>query len=150
MMKHHLSFVLLLIPFSVFATLHCPAVDTIKHTGGVYTAPSTEGEEWIGTLQGDIPLLSAIQDFSEALLITDNNGDNDGISRQGKFQKCTYNLEAQGRKLDMYYGNSTWMASISGKPHWKHQQTAFFNLYQCSGVAAEECEFELLPQNSAP
>ncbi|WP_145520524.1 DUF3757 domain-containing protein [Yersinia mollaretii] len=147
-MKCKLSFVLLLTPFSVFATLHCPAIDTIKQIGGVYTAPAMGGEEWIGTLQGNNNQFGAIQDFSEALLIIDNNGEKEGMSQQGKFQKCTYNLEAQGRKLDMYYGNSTWIASISGKPHWKHQQTAFFNIYQCSGVAAEECEFDLLEPGS--
>lgn len=42
-MKYHLSFVLLLTPFSVFATLHCPEIDSISQRGGIYLAATTEG-----------------------------------------------------------------------------------------------------------
>lgn len=33
-MKYKLSFALLLTPLSVFATLHCPAIDSISRIGG--------------------------------------------------------------------------------------------------------------------
>ncbi|WP_145487688.1 DUF3757 domain-containing protein [Yersinia aleksiciae] len=149
-MKYYLSFVLLLTPLSVFATLHCPAIDTISRTGGVYTAATTEGGEWVGILQGTVPQPGDIQDFNEALLILDGDRDKGNLIDQGNFQKCTYNLEAEGKQIDMYYENATWLVSISGKPHWKYQQTPLFEFYLCSNVAAEECEFEILPQDPLP
>jgi Protein of unknown function (DUF3757) len=146
-MRYKLPFVLLLAPFGVFAKHHCPAIYEIKQTGGVYTAQATGGGEWIGILQGTVPQLSAIRDFSEALLIIDNGKKQGNIIDQGRFQKCTYNLQAEGKQIDMSYENKTWQASISGKPHWEYHQTAFLEIYQCAGVAAEECEFDILEQD---
>ncbi|WP_145513164.1 DUF3757 domain-containing protein [Yersinia massiliensis] len=147
-MKYKLSFALLLTPLSVFSTLHCPAIDTISRIGGTYLATSTEGGEWIGMLQGPIPQLADIQDFSEAFLILDSDRDKGNLIDQGNFQKCTYNLEAQDKQIDMYYKNKEWLVSISGKPHWKYHQTPLFEIYICADVAAEECTFEMLPQDS--
>ncbi|CNK59314.1 DUF3757 domain-containing protein [Yersinia aleksiciae] len=147
-MKYHLSFVLLLTPFSVFATLHCPEIDSISQRGGIYLAATTEGGQWVGTLQGAVSPPIPVKDFNEALLIL--NSDKSSFVDQGNFQKCTYNLEAEDKQIDMYYENRSWLASISGKPHWVHQKTPLFEFYRCSGVAAEECEFEILPQAPLP
>lgn len=148
-MKYKLPVLLLLIPFGTSAAQHCPAIDTIKHNNGVYTAPTAGVSEWIGTLQGEIPQLSAIKSFHEALLILDGGSEEGNSVHQGKFQKCTYNLQAEGQLIDMYLDNKTWPASISGKPHWQYQQTAFLEIYHCSKVAAEECQFDILPSESA-
>ncbi|MCB5301886.1 DUF3757 domain-containing protein [Yersinia bercovieri] len=147
-MKYNLAFVLLLTPFSLFATQHCPAIDTITQVGAAYTAKTAEGGEWIGLLQGTLPAQSAIKDFSEALLILDSDRDKGNLIDQGNFQKCTYNLETEGKQIDMYYDNKTWLVSISGKPHWKYQQSPLLEIYLCSDVAAEECKFDILPQES--
>ncbi|HEN3644292.1 TPA: DUF3757 domain-containing protein [Yersinia enterocolitica] len=144
MMKYKLPFALLLIPFGAFATLHCPAIDTIKYSNGVYNAHTADVGEWGGTLQGDIPHDGTIKSFHEALLILNSDGGEDNIIDQGRFQKCTYNLQAEGKLLDMYFDNKTWRASISGKPYWQYQQTPFFELYRCSGVAPELCEFDIM------
>ncbi|HHL2558658.1 TPA: DUF3757 domain-containing protein [Yersinia enterocolitica] len=144
MMKYKLPFALLLMPFSAFATQHCPAIDTIKHNNGVYTATTAGVGEWVGAVQGEIPQDSAIKSFHEALLILNSDGGEDNIIDQGRFQKCTYNLQTEGKLMDMYFDNQTWRASISGKPHWRYQQTAFLEIYSCSGVAPELCEFEIM------
>lgn len=141
-MKYKLPFLMLFTSFGTLAQLHCPAVDTIKQVGGVYSAPAAGNEEWIGLLSGNVPPNSAIKDFSEALIIIDSDKNN--IVGQGEFQKCTYNLQAQGRQIDMFYGNKTWSVSISGQPLWVYQQNPFLEIYQCSGVAAEECKFDIL------
>lgn len=140
-MKYKLSFVLLLIPFGASATHHCPAIDTITRVDSFYTA-ATEGGDWVGNVQGSLITHREIKDFSEALLIVD--GDNSTTTGQGKFQKCTYNLETEGKQVDMYYGATTWMASVSEKPNWKYQQGAFIDRYTCSEVAPEDCKFDIL------
>ncbi|CNH94993.1 Protein of uncharacterised function (DUF3757) [Yersinia thracica] len=140
---------LLCAPLSAVAQ-HCPAINTIQQIGLFYSAETGGDEKWIGSLQGSIPQnKTAIKDFSEALLIIDSENEEGNSVHQGKFQKCTYNLQAEGWQLDMYYGNKTWPASISGKPHWQYQQTAFLEIYHCSEVAAEECQFDILPSESA-
>ncbi|CNJ09636.1 DUF3757 domain-containing protein [Yersinia aldovae] len=141
-MTYKLPFLLLFTSFGTVAQLHCPAVNTIKQVGGVYTAPAAGNEEWIGTLQGVVPSNGSIKNFSEALIIIDSEKNN--VVGQGMFQKCTYNLQAQGRQIDMFYGNKTWRVSISEQPLWVYQQNPFLEIYQCSGVAAEECRFDIL------
>ncbi|MEY4475879.1 MAG: hypothetical protein RL248_1646 [Pseudomonadota bacterium] len=141
-MKCKLTFALLLTSFGALAQLHCPAVDTIKQIGGVYSAPSTGNEEWIGLLSGNVPPNSSIKDFSEALIVIDSEKNN--VVGQGVFQKCTYNLQAQGRQIDMFYGDKTWLVSINEQPLWVYQQNPFLEIYQCSGVAAEDCKFDIL------
>ncbi|AJJ18576.1 MULTISPECIES: DUF3757 domain-containing protein [Yersinia] len=141
-MKYKLPFLMLFTSFNTLAQLHCPPVDTIKQTGAVYSAPAAGNEEWIGMLQGTLPPNSSVKNFSEALIIIDSDKNN--IVGQGEFQKCTYNLQAQGRQIDMFYGNKTWSVSISGQPLWVYQQNPFLEIYQCSGVAAEECKFDIL------
>lgn len=143
-MKYKLPFVLLLMPLGALATQHCPPIDIIKHNNGIYTATTAGVGEWVGTLQGDIPQNGAIKSFHEALLILNTDNGEDNIIDQGRFQKCTYNLQAEGKLIDMYFDNKTWRASISGKPHWRYQQTAFLEIYSCSEVAPEACEFEIL------
>ncbi|QHB31175.1 DUF3757 domain-containing protein [Yersinia canariae] len=148
-MKSKLPFLFLF--FTPFAALahHCPAINTIKQIGLFYTAETGGEEEWRGILQESIPQNNtAIKDFSEALIIIDRESEGDNVIEQGKFQKCIYNLQADGWQLDMYYGNKTWRASVSEKPHWKYQQTPFLEIYQCSGVVAEECKFDILPSAS--
>lgn len=136
-------------PFGALAQ-HCPAINAIQQIGLSYSAETGGDEQWIGSLQGSIPQgKTAIKDFSEAVLILDGEVDEVNNVHQGKFQKCTYNLQAEGWQLDMYYGNKTWRASIMGKPHWEYQKTPFLEIYQCSGVAAEECKFDILPAESA-
>ncbi|WP_145550528.1 DUF3757 domain-containing protein [Yersinia intermedia] len=141
-MKYKLPFLMLFTSFNTLAQLHCPPVDTIKQTGAVYSAPAAGNEEWIGMLQGTLPPNSSVKNFSEALIIIDSDKNN--IVGQGEFQKCTYNLQAQGRQIDMFYDNKTWSVSISGQPLWVYQQNPFLEIYQCSGVAAEECKFDIL------
>ncbi|AJJ63220.1 DUF3757 domain-containing protein [Yersinia aldovae] len=141
-MTYKLPFLLLFTSFGTVAQLHCPAVNTIKQVGGVYTAPAAGNEEWVGTLQGVVPSNGSIKNFSEALIIIDSEKNN--VVGQGMFQKCTYNLQAQGRQIDMFYGNKTWRVSISEQPLWVYQQNPFLEIYQCSGVAAEECRFDIL------
>ncbi|CNL49417.1 hypothetical protein yaldo0001_30290 [Yersinia aldovae ATCC 35236] len=141
-MTYKLPFLLLFTSFGTVAQLHCPAVNTIKQVGGVYTAPAAGNEEWIGTLQGVVPSNGSIKNFSEALIIIDSEKNN--VVGQGMFQKCTYNLQAQGKQIDMFYGNKTWRVSISEQPLWVYQQNPFLEIYQCSGVAAEECRFDIL------
>ncbi|MFW5398145.1 DUF3757 domain-containing protein [Yersinia sp. 1252 StPb PI] len=141
-MKYKLPFLMLFTSFGALAQLHCPPVDTIKQIGGVYSAPAAGNEEWVGILQGTLPPNSSVKNFSEALIIIDSDKNN--IVGQGEFQKCTYNLQAQGRQIDMFYGNKTWSVSVSGQPLWVYQQNPFLEIYQCSGVAAEECKFEIL------
>ncbi|CNI04258.1 Protein of uncharacterised function (DUF3757) [Yersinia aldovae] len=141
-MTYKLPLLLLFTSFGTVAQLHCPAVNTIKQVGGVYTAPAAGNEEWIGTLQGVVPSNGSIKNFSEALIIIDSEKNN--VVGQGMFQKCTYNLQAQGRQIDMFYGNKTWRVSISEQPLWVYQQNPFLEIYQCSDVAAEECKFDIL------
>ncbi|AHM76035.1 DUF3757 domain-containing protein [Yersinia hibernica] len=148
-MKCKLAFLFLFFPPFTALAHHCPALDAIKQVGLFYTAETAGGEEWQGIVQGSIPQnKTAIKDFSEALISIDQESLESNAIEQGKFQKCIYNLQADGWQLDMYYGNKTWRVSISGKPHWKYQQTPLFEMYQCSGVAAEQCKFDILP--SAP
>lgn len=151
-MKYKSAFLLFfLAPIEVLAQHHCPAIDSIKQSALIYTAVTVGGEEWSGALHGPIPENKTdITGFSEAFLIIDSDSDKGNAIDQGIFQKCTYNLLAEGKKLDMYYGNKTWLASISGKPHWVYQQTPFLETYRCAGVAAEECKFDILAPNMAP
>ncbi|MBW5826665.1 DUF3757 domain-containing protein [Yersinia kristensenii] len=127
-------------PFSALATLHCPAINEIKHGAGVYTAVAADDTEWSGTLQGELPQFGTIKDFSEAMMIVEGSSE----EKRGKFQKCTYNLHAEGKQIDMFYENKAWLASISDKPHWKYEQGGFLNYYTCSGVAPEACQFDIV------
>ncbi|CNI66540.1 DUF3757 domain-containing protein [Yersinia vastinensis] len=151
-MKYKTPFLLLFFtPFGALAEHHCPAISAIKQAAQIYTATGNGDDEWIGVLQESIPEnKAAIKDFSEALLIIDNESDKDKNAMQGIFQKCTYNLHDAGRQVDMYYGNKTWPVSINGKPHWAYQKTAFLEIYQCSGVAAEECQFDIVESGTTP
>lgn len=145
-MKYKIPFSFLLwVPLGALAQLHCPAVETIKQVGSTYSAPSAGSEEWIGLVQGSPPQSSAIKNFSEALIIIDSEKNN--VVGQGEFQKCTYNLQMPGKQVDMYYGNKTWSVSISEHPLWVYQQNPFLEIYQCSGVAAEQCKFDILAPN---
>ncbi|PSH24225.1 hypothetical protein B7R74_00480 [Yersinia pseudotuberculosis] len=148
MMKYQLSFVLLLTPLAVFAEQHCPAIDAIKQIGGVYTAQATSGEEWVGILQGPPPQESGIKRFSEALFVVEGENNGNNVTGSGKFQKCTYDLQAEDIQLDMYYGGTTWIASVSGKPHWEYEKGGFFEIYTCSTVAPEDCKFDILVPGS--
>ncbi len=149
MMKYQLSFVLLLTPLAVFAEQHCPAIDAIKLIGGVYTAKATSGEEWVGILQGPLPQESGIKRFSEALFVVEGENNGNNVTGSGKFQKCTYDLQAENIQLDMYYGGTTWIASIRRKPYWEYEKGGFFEIYTCSNVAPEYCKFDILVPGSA-
>ncbi|WP_145588802.1 DUF3757 domain-containing protein [Yersinia rochesterensis] len=149
-MKYKLPVLWLLYAPFIAVAQHCPAINTIQQIGLFYSAEADGDEQWTGSLQGSIPQnKTAIKDFSEALLILNSKNEEGNSVHQGIFQKCIYNLQAEGWQLDMYYGNKTWPVSISGKPHWQYQQTAFLEIYHCSKVAAEECQFDILPSESA-